>query len=220
MPPTLLPHHTPHCIFFPVSARTHYLMSNLRWPGSSSRGRSRYFWITCTWPWLSMKSSSSVASEEMRMPSPNRVKSNQNWSSSSQEEILCAKPERTYRQQEKKNKQTNRRLLPASMIFHPFRLPVLLSCLPTRAPGFIQLSFLDWKHYHSRFRPWSFISKCLSTLNKRPFFYWSLATTVKAVCCLWPINPPGTLQLIETSRRLGHKDKRVRTFLWHRNRKK
>lgn len=218
MPPTLLPHHTPHCIFFPVSARTHYLMSNLRWPGSSSRGRSRYFWITCTWPWLSMKSSSSVASEEMRMPSPNRVKSNQNWSSSSQEEILCAKPERTYRQQEKK--QTNRRLLPASMIFHPFRLPVLLSCLPTRAPGFIQLSFLDWKHYHSRFRPWSFISKCLSTLNKRPFFYWSLATTVKAVCCLWPINPPGTLQLIETSRRLGHKDKRVRTFLWHRNRKK
>ena len=188
MPPTLLPHHTPHCIFFPVSARTHYLMSNLRWPGSSSRGRSRYFWITCTWPWLSMKSSSSVASEEMRMPSPNRVKSNQNWSSSSQEEILCAKPERTYRQQEKK--QTNRRLLPASMIFHPFRLPVLLSCLPTRAPGFIQLSFLDWKHYHGRFRPWSFISKCLSTLNKRPFFYWSLATTVKAVCCLWPINPP------------------------------
>lgn len=218
MPPTLLPHHTPHCIFFPVSARTHYLMSNLRWPGSSSRGRSRYFWITCTWPWLSMKSSSSVASEEMRMPSPNRVKSKQNWSSSSQEEILCAKPEWTYRQQEKK--QTNRRLLPASMIFHPFRLPVLLSCLPTRAPGFIQLSFLDWKHYHGRFRPWSFISKCLSTLNKRPFFYWSLATTVKAVCCLWPINPPGTLQLIETSRRLGHKDKRVRTFLWHRNRKK
>lgn len=218
MPPTLLPHHTPHCIFFPVSARTHYLMSNLRWPGSSSRGRSRYFWITCTWPWLSMKSSSSVASEEMRMPSPNRVKSKQNWSSSSQEEILCAKPEWTYRQQEKK--QTTRRLLPASMIFHPFRLPVLLSCLPTRAPGFIQLSFLDWKHYHGRFRPWSFISKCLSTLNKRPFFYWSLATTVKAVCCLWPINPPGTLQLIETSRRLGHKDKRVRTFLWHRNRKK
>jgi hypothetical protein len=48
----------------------HYRMSNLRWPGSRSRGRSRYFWITCTWPWLSMKSRSSDASEEMRMPSP------------------------------------------------------------------------------------------------------------------------------------------------------
>lgn len=59
-------------------------MSNLRWPGSSSRGRSRYFWITCTWPWRSMKSNSSVASEEMRIPSPtgNQTR-NGSWSRSS-----------------------------------------------------------------------------------------------------------------------------------------
>lgn len=53
---------------------THYRMSNLRCPGSSSRGCSRYFWITCTWPCWSMKSRSSAASEEMRMPSPVGIK--------------------------------------------------------------------------------------------------------------------------------------------------
>ena len=119
---------THHCSFSrfvkqKLQTRKHYRMSNLRWPGSRSSGRSRYFWITCTWPWLSMKSSSSAASEEMRMPSPNRAKANHNQSSSSQEEKLSAKPERKFWQQVK----TDRRLLLADSLFVLHPLPPSIS---------------------------------------------------------------------------------------------
>ena len=107
-----------------------YRMSNLRWPGSRSSGRSRYFWITCTWPWLSMKSNSSVASEEMRMPSPNRAKAKPDQSGSSQEEKekLSAKPEGKRWQQEK----ADRRLLLAGSLF--FSIPSLLPSLTLLSP--------------------------------------------------------------------------------------
>lgn len=45
-------------------------MSNFRCPGSRSRGFSRYFWITWTCPWLSMYSSSWLASWDIRIPAP------------------------------------------------------------------------------------------------------------------------------------------------------
>lgn len=46
------------------------LMSNFRWPGSSSSGLSRYFWITWTCPWLSMYSSNWLASWDIKIPAP------------------------------------------------------------------------------------------------------------------------------------------------------
>ena len=112
-----------------------YRMSNLRWPGSRSSGRSRYFWITCTWPWLSMKSNSSVASEEMRMPSPNRAKAKPDQSSSSQEEKENS-PQSQKGNADSRKKPTGGCYWPAH--FSSPSLPsfhLSLFCLPTKAPA-------------------------------------------------------------------------------------
>jgi hypothetical protein len=85
-----------------------------------------------------MKSRSSDASEEMRMPSPNRIKTKQKLV---QEEKFSAKPERKQRQQEKENKTDRKLSLACSLLSSP--LPshnLTLSPLPTRAPRVIQLT--------------------------------------------------------------------------------
>lgn len=51
---TLIVVETDKHVHFRIFTHKTCLMSNFRWPGSRSRGFSRYFWITWTCPWLSM----------------------------------------------------------------------------------------------------------------------------------------------------------------------
>lgn len=125
----------------------HYRMSNLRWPGSSSRGCSRYFWITCTWPWLSMKSRSSEASDEMRMPSPDREKA--------KEKPVQFKPRALYKARKEVRKPHKRLSTSCSSFSFPSLLQSPFS--PQEYPGlsYQLLLHAGCQHYLGCLRPWN-----------------------------------------------------------------